>query len=192
MKPRHALGFRDRAAEQKAVDEANAQMEAMFGDLREAKGRPMPAKPSYLPKPRPPRGGGDTRSATDIDRVHRNRATPESEILSAVTDLLCAHPKTVFVCRQNSGMASYEAKTGRYAPVHFYKILKAPSKMTIVDVWGLLNDGRMFAVETKNSAWIRPSNDREERQAAFLALIRKHGGIGIFATDAQQVAEALR
>ena len=186
------LGFRNYRQERERIDSANRGMELMFGDLREAKGIAKPAIGTFTPKRRIPRGGGDPRNATDIDRVHRQRATPESEILSAVTDLLCAHPKVIFVCRQNSGMASYEAKTGRYAPVHFYKILKAPARMTIVDVWGLLTDGRMYAVETKNSAWVRPTNDREERQAAFLAMVRHHGGLALFATDAAQVAEALK
>lgn len=187
------LRFRDRSAEQKVIDTANAQMEAMFGDLRNAKGRPALAAKSYMPKRRVPRGGGNPRNATDIDRVHAKPAAPlEQDVIRAIKALLAVHPRVLFACRQNSGAASYEAKSGRYAPVKFYEIVKAPERVTVPDFWGLLRDGRMFACEAKRPGWTKPTDDREYKQAEFLAMVRNCGGVALFATDAEQVAEALR
>ena len=124
----------------------------------------------------------------------RERAAPvqrEGAVLRDVLDFLYKHPLTLFVCRQNSGSASYEAKSGRYAPVKFYDIIKRPEKMRIVDVWGFLVDGRPYAIETKAPGWKRPTDDREIEQAAFLDMILSCGGVALFCTDVSQVAEAL-
>ena len=129
----------------------------------------------------------------DIDAVHKERAKPvqrETPILAAICELLAVHPKVLFAVRQNSGMASYEAKSGRYAPVFFYRIL-THSNLTLPDVWGLLKDGRFLAVECKAPPFKEPRNDREFRQANFLMLVRNLGGVALFATDPAQVAEAL-
>ena len=124
----------------------------------------------------------------------RERAAPrqlEAPIVSAIAELLATHPKVLFAVRQNSGSASYEAKSGKYAPVHFYRIL-THSVLTITDFWGILKDGRMFAVEAKAPPFSQPRNDREIKQANFLAMVRNCGGVALFATDVAQVAEALR
>ena len=124
----------------------------------------------------------------------RPRAKPrqlEAPVVAAIAELLAVHPKVLFAVRQNSGMASYEAKSGKYAPVFFYRILtKQP--MTIPDFWGVLRDGRMLAIEVKAPGFVEPRTDTERRQAAFLAMVRNCGGVGLFATSADQVAEALR
>lgn len=79
------LRFRNRAAEQKVIDTANAQMESMFGDLREAKGRAPISAPSYLPKKRVPRGAGS--GAHDIDAVNRKQSkTPERKVNEEIRD----------------------------------------------------------------------------------------------------------
>lgn len=122
------------------------------------------------------------------------RAAPrdlEGPVVAAISELLAAHPKVAFAVRQNSGMASYEAKSGRYAPVFFYRILTEPQTFTITDFWGFLRDGRMFAFEAKAPGFKQPRNEREFKQAAFLALVMNCGGIAKFVTDAQQVDEAL-
>ena len=124
----------------------------------------------------------------------RPRAKPrqlEAPVVAAIGELLAVHPKVLFAVRQNSGMASYEAKSGKYAPVYFYKILTR-SPMTITDFWGVLREGRMLAIEAKAPGFTEPRTDTERRQAAFLAMVRNCGGVGIFATSAEQVAEALR
>ena len=124
----------------------------------------------------------------------RPRAAPrqlEAPVVAAISELLAVHPKVLFAVRQNSGMASYEAKSGKYAPVFFYRILtKQP--MTITDFWGVLKNGRMLGIEAKAPGFTEPHTDTEIRQAAFLAMVRNCGGVGLFATDADQVADALR
>lgn len=124
----------------------------------------------------------------------KKRAAPrqlEAPVVSAIADLLAVHPRVLFAARQNSGAASYEAKSGRYAPVHFYRILTG-QPVTITDFWGILRDGRMLAVEAKAPGFKEPRTDREFKQANFLALVRNVGGIGIFATSADDVADALK
>ena len=83
----------------------------------------------------------------------RERAAPvqrEAPVVAAISELLAVHPHVLIAVRQNSGMASYEAKSGRYAPVHFYKLLGTNAKYTtITDFWGLLRNGRPFAIEAK-------------------------------------------
>ena len=133
----------------------------------------------------------------DIDaahHVHKKRAAPvqrEAPILAAVCELLAQHPKVLLAVRANSGAASFEAKSGRYAPVFFYRIL-THNNLTLPDVWGLLKDGRFLAVECKAPPFKEPRNDREFRQANFLMLVRNLGGVALFATDVSQVEEALR
>jgi hypothetical protein len=124
----------------------------------------------------------------------RARAAPrslEGPVVAAISELLSRLPNIALAVRQNSGMASYEAKTGKYQPVFFYKLLRHGKEVTITDFWGVLKDGRMFAIEAKAPGFREPRTEREFKQANFLALIRNCGGIGIFATDAQQVAAAL-
>lgn len=123
------------------------------------------------------------------------RAAPralEAPVVAAISELLSVHPKVAFAVRQNSGAASYEAKSGRYAPVHFYRILGHQQDLTISDFWGFLGDGRMFAFEAKAPGWVGARNPREIRQSNFLVLVVRHGGIAHFVTDAAQVAELLK
>lgn len=125
-------------------------------------------------------------------RTQGPRRDLEGPVVAAIAELLAVHPKVAFACRQNSGQASYEAKSGKYAPVAFYRILTGAKELTVVDFWGFLKDGRIIAVEAKAPGFTAPRNDREYKQANFLALVRNCGGIGIFATSADDVAIALR
>lgn len=116
----------------------------------------------------------------------------EGPVVRAVLELLQQHPATALVVRQNSGGASYEHSSGRYAPIMFYTLWKPTNKeVTISDVWGILKDGRPYAFECKAPGWTKPRDDREYRQAAFLMLIRNLGGIGEFITSADQVQALL-
>ena len=145
-----------------------------------------------LPKAPKHRVRSEDMSAVDIDAVHRTQTAPlESEVTAAISKLLAVHPKVLIAIRMNSGMASYEAASGRYAPVHFHKWLRYPEKMRMPDFIGWLTDGRPFAIEAKRPTWTRPRDDREREQAMYLEAMRDIGGIGIFATSADWVAEAL-
>ena len=126
------------------------------------------------------------------------RAKPrqlEAPVVQAISELLACHPRVLIALRMNSGAASYEAKTGAYAPVWFHKWLRYPEKMRMSDFLGIYKrDCYTFAlaIEAKAPGWTKPRDAREHEQAAFLAFIRSCGGIGIFATSAEQVAEALK
>lgn len=122
------------------------------------------------------------------------RAAPrqlEAPVLAAVSDLLRQHPKVAYALRINSGMASYEAKSGKYAPVHFHSWLRSPVPCRMPDIFGMLMDGRTLALEIKAPGFVKPRDQREREQWAFLYLIRNMGGVGEFITDAAQVAAIL-
>ncbi len=124
------------------------------------------------------------------ERVLTDHADLEKHVIRAVSELLAVHPKVLFAVRQNSGGASYEAKSGRYAPIFFYHILTS-QPVTITDFWGLLRDGRPFALEAKRPSWKEPREPREFKQAAFLMLIRNCGGVGQFVRSADEANAAL-
>ena len=129
----------------------------------------------------------------DIDAIHKRPDAPkESEVVSAISQLLARHPRVLIALRMNSGMASYNAAAdGAYQPVWFHKFLRSPVKMRMPDFIGFLIDGRPLAIEAKRPMWTKPRDDREREQEAFLMAIRGIKGIGIFATSADQVAAAL-
>lgn len=132
----------------------------------------------------------------------RERAAPrklEAPVVAAISELLAVHPRVIWAARFNSGAASYDAGSGKYAPVWFHKFLRSPEKMRMPDFFGLCaTEHNPFilptpiAIEAKAPGWTKPRDDREREQAAFLQMIRDCGGIGIFATGAEQVAEALK
>ena len=141
----------------------------------------------------------------------RARAAPrqlEAPVVAAISQLLAVHPRVIWAARFNSGAASYEAASGKYAPIWFHKFLRAPEKMRMPDFFGLqsvrsalvgtpekwvsFGNGIPFAIEAKAPGWTKPRDDREREQAAFLAMIRNAGGIGIFATSVDDVAAALK
>lgn len=115
----------------------------------------------------------------------------EAPVVQAVKELLEVHPRVVFAVRQNSGMASYEARSGRYAPVHFYQFVRIPEPVTLPDFWGMLDDGRFFFLEAKRPIWTKPLDERERKQAAFLSHVSKHGAIGVFVRSAEEANAAL-
>ncbi len=128
----------------------------------------------------------------DIDAAHKRRDL-EGPVVKAIGELLAAHPLVLFAVRQNSGAASYEAKSGHYAPVHFYRILTHGKEITITDFWGILRHedwilppSRLLAIEAKAPGWTKPRTEREFKQANFLALVRNAGGRAGFATSADE------
>ena len=109
----------------------------------------------------------------------------EKHVIRAVSELLSVHPKVLFAVRQNSGGASYEQASGKYAPIFFYKILTS-QPITITDFWGILRDGRPFALEAKRPSWNRVHGEREMRQSLFISLIINAGGVGGFVRSADE------
>jgi hypothetical protein len=106
----------------------------------------------------------------------------EAAVLREVGQLLANHPKVLFAVRQNSGMAYNENK----APIYFYRWAKSKVKMRISDFWGMLVDGRMFALEAKHRNWTKPSGERDGEQQNFLLTVKYAGGVSGFCTSAAQ------
>ena len=109
----------------------------------------------------------------------------EADVVRAVAELLAVHPRVLIAIRQNSGAASYEAKSGKYQPIHFYRVLTG-QPVTLPDFWGIMRDGRMLALEAKRPGWKAPRDDRERRQWAFLQIVANCGGIAGFVTSAEE------
>jgi len=127
----------------------------------------------------------DDLAQVDERRTHTKQMSNndrEDSVLREVGQLLAVHPKVLFAIRQNSGMAYNDAR----APIYFYRWLRRKVKMRISDFWGMLTDGRMFAIECKNRTWTKPSGEREEEQQAFLMTIKHAGGVSGFVTSAEQ------
>ena len=120
-----------------------------------------------------------TKSADDSDL--------EAGVLREVTALLAVHPKVLFAVRQNSGMSYNEGG----APIYFYKWARSRVKMRVTDFWGMLTDGRMFALECKRRNWKSPSGTREGEQQAFLMVVLNHGGVSAFVTSAEQAQKII-
>ena len=116
----------------------------------------------------------------------------EAEVIKGVGQLLNVHPKVLFAVRQNTGAMPYTNNAGKDIPVWFYRVVKAPGLMTIVDYWGFLADRRPFAFECKRQSWTgKTLDERELRQQVFLHMIRSLGGVANFITDPQQIVELL-
>ena len=113
----------------------------------------------------------------------------EASVIADISKLLAHHPKVLFARRNNSGAASMLGRDGKEMPVFFNRIIKSPVPMRIPDIDGYLTDGRKFAIECKRRNWTKPTDQREHEQAAFLQMVRDAGGIGVFATCAEDVLQ---
>ena len=123
---------------------------------------------------------------------HTDASELEASVISEVSSLLAKHPAVLFAVRQNSGAAFLKGRDGKDMPVWFYRCITSPEKMRISDFWGILRDGRIFGFECKRRNWIKPSDQREYEQWAFLTMVSNSGGIGRFVTCAEDVLEALK
>lgn len=122
---------------------------------------------------------------------HSDKSELEAAVLREVGELLAVHPLVLFAVRQNSGAAYLTGKGGADVPVWFYKFVRSRTPLRISDYWGLLTDGRPFAVECKRRDWKTPSGQREIEQRDFLLTIRGAGGTACFATCADDVVKML-
>ena len=118
---------------------------------------------------------------------HSDKYELEASVVAEISKLLAHHPQVLFACRSNSGAAYMMGRDGKEMPVTFNRIIRSPVQMRISDFWGILRDGRPFAIECKRRNWTKPTDQREHEQAAFLQMVRDAGGVGIFATCAEDV-----
>lgn len=122
---------------------------------------------------------------------HSDKSELEASVIADISKLLAHHPKVLFACRSNSGAAYMPGRDGKEMPVTFNRIIRSPVQMRLSDFWGILKDGKSYAIECKRRNWTKPTDQREHEQAAFLQMVRDAGGIGIFATCVEDVMEAL-
>ena len=100
----------------------------------------------------------------------KKRAEPrqlEAPLVAAIKQLLAHHPKVLWALRVNSGSASYEAKSGKWAPVKFHEWLRYPMPMRMPDFFGMLNDGRIFGLEAKNRIGLSQQTNASEIKRIF-------------------------
>lgn len=130
----------------------------------------------------------------DLPQKRGPRAEPadggEAPVVAAVGGLLAVHPKVLCAWRQNSGAASYEAASGRYAPIFFYRVVTG-QPVRLPDYLGIMRSGAMLALECKRPTWKAPRDKREYEQAAFLMLVNNSGGIGAFVRSVDDVRKLL-
>ena len=149
-------------------------------------------------KPEPE--GFDTPEKVKRERAVVNPSDPnelEAAVMREVGQVLSSHPKVMFAIRQNSGSVEMELAGGKTAPVWFYRWIKRKSDMTITDFWGMLVDGRMFAIECKERKWKMSGENtvkgkREFKQWNFIFTVKYAGGVGGFVTSAEQALEILK
>ena len=172
-RPTFKPSFRDHIGE---VNRALAGQEAMFGDLRRAKGMPEPAPIILGPK-----------------RVIQHRSEKEElegSVLKEVGKVIALSPNVVMAWRQNGGAA--QAADGVFR-IWFYRWVKAPVKeIVLVDFVGVLKSGFMFAIECKRRDWHYAASDREIAQANFMGQVKARGGKAGFVTCAEQAQAILK
>lgn len=113
----------------------------------------------------------------------------ESDVQKAIITYLLHHPSVAWVTRINQGQAVEHSANGEARYIQFAKLYKRGCRL--VDIDGQLKDGRRLAIEIKRPGWKAPHGERELEQAAFLAMVRDYGGIGLFATCIEHVTDAL-
>lgn len=97
----------------------------------------------------------------------------ESQIQTAIMDMLESHPKVAFVTVTTTGVVK---RRGSWMTINF----KGMS-----DIIGQMKDGRFLAIEAK-APGERPTND----QLAFLALVESNKGLAGWA-DSVEMAKGI-
>lgn len=141
-----------------------------------------------------------------VNAAVRGEGDVQREILKHLRSLMRGNnPLVVILERHNSG--GLPDATGRV--VKFHRVQAAGRvDVRMPDITAKLRDGRQFACECKTPDWREPDWDelqriedggkllsdkqsREMGQRRYLQIVRSAGGIGIFATDVQDVINAL-
>lgn len=147
-----------------ASNEAALRAMSPDGVLPEALQRALDKVKPPPPRPYQRRERGE-RSATEEPL--------ERDIQQAIIQALELRPEVVKVVRFNAGAAYFYKPDGSKSLVNF-------SSEPVVDLYVMLRGGRYAWLEVKRPSFKVPRNEREERQAAFLAAVREAGGIGAF------------
>ena len=153
----------------------NNKGHALWGAMS---GKPVPE--DFQSKPEPAKPPRKPPTASD---PHELEASVQREVFS----VLAKHPSVLFAVRQNSGAAM----SGN-VPIWFYRWARRNGvEMTLTDFWGMLRDGRMFAMECKKRSWKKVTGTREMQQSNFIDVVRSAGGVGGFVTCAEDAMRVL-
>lgn len=109
----------------------------------------------------------------------------EGDVQGAIRALLAVHPLVAWHMRINSGVSTPIDADGRRRFIRFHDMPGCS------DLIGQLADGRFLAIEVKRPSWRRPSDEREEAQAAFIERVRAGAGVAFFARSTADVLEHL-
>ena len=111
----------------------------------------------------------------------------EAQVQASILIYLKFHRRVVWAARFNSGAMIEDPEDGssnrRY--IRFNTLEGCP------DILGMLDDGRLIAIEVKRPSWKKPTCKREKDQEAFIALCREHGAVALFARRIEDVATAI-
>lgn len=105
---------------------------------------------------------------------------PESDIKAGCLQLLTVHTRVAFAWRQNTAAGKIVYPGGRCSQFMKFGFPGCP------DILGFLTNGRFLAVECK-----RVGEKPTLEQQSFLDLVNRHGGLGLVAFSADDVAQAL-
>ena len=164
-------------------------------DTMEANAKAMRGLCALSGKPMPPELEAPVREAKKVRAAPIKHNTDQSEgsVMTDIADVYHHHPNILFAVRQNSGAAKISN-----VPIWFWKWLRRNGvEMTLTDTWGLLSDGRMFAIEAKERGWKSVGTGetakavRERKQQAFINVVKSGGGVGGFVTSAEEAIEIL-
>lgn len=121
-----------------------------------------------------------------------NDSAAEASVQRAILDLLAVHPRVAFHFRANTA-------SGYLVPAKTWKALLAGVVARAMmarfmrfafpgcsDILGMLKTGKFLAIEVKSS-----DGEATDDQAAFLAAVNAHGGVGILARSVDDVLRAL-
>jgi hypothetical protein len=167
---RRRLRFPPTFRQKIAANEAALRALSPDGTLPEPMQRALEAV-----KPPPPR-----KRLPKLDAPHKPL---ERDIQRAIIEALRLHPRVLKVVRFNSGGSMHRGANGKDYLVMF-------SSEPVPDLFVLLRGGFAW-LEVKRPGWSRPTDLREERQAAFLAAVREAGGIGQFVRSVDEAIAAI-
>ena len=165
------LAFQDKTAEDAKLADPNVNERVKRSILEH---RAWAQAAAQAPRPRAPR-------LPRADAIHKEPL--ERDIQKAIIQALRLHPRVLKVTRFNSGGSMHRGAHGRDQLVLF-------SSEPVPDLFVLLKGGFAW-LEIKRPSFKAPRDEREERQARFLACVREAGGIGCFVRSVDEALAAL-
>lgn len=125
--------------------------------------------------------------------VKSDPSTLEASVMTELAQVYAVHPNILFAVRQTSG----GTKIGDHHVMFWRWLRRNKVEMTITDTWGMLRDGRFFAIEAKKPGWKGvgtgdgPQAVKERKQENFINVVKSGGGVGGFVTSGEQAMEIL-